>query len=147
MQDWVAVADLKFVVSRKKINFIYSLCHVSMASCLFCLLSPVSCCCHSQFTFYSVVIWWICPHIFSVWHFSPPEPDLLSQSLHCGRKPTMNSKHCKERFIQFPSNIHSQVLQLPEESSLFLVCLLCFFFRYCSCFVVALFSFILFSYK
>lgn len=55
MQSWVAMARLKFVVSRKKINFIYYLCHVSLASCLFSLLPPVGCCCHSQFTFYSVI--------------------------------------------------------------------------------------------
>lgn len=57
------------------------------------------------------VIWRICPHISSVQHFSPPETDLLSQSLHCGRKPTVNLKYCKERFIQFPNNTHSQILQ------------------------------------
>lgn len=117
------MAGLKFVVSRKKINFIYSLCHVSLASCLFCLLSPVSCCCHSQFTFYSVVCY--------LTDLSTRFPNMTffpSWTTAVITKPTRWEKAYAElksvkkeriRFIQFCNNAPAQVLWLPEENSLF----------------------------
>lgn len=123
MQSWVAVAGLKFVVSRKKINLIYCHCHVSLASCLFSLLPPVGCCCHSQFTFYSVICYLMdlstrFPNttFFLSWTGTVITKSTLWEKTYTELK---NIKKERITFVEVYNNAPVQVLWPPEENCRF----------------------------